>query len=108
MPSKRMVSMGEVERAALGVQRGTDCQMELGRWRQRIVRSTLNAQCSTSLGLARILDVLDHVELGVPELAVLLLDLAQVDVLHDVAGLRVDEHRAARALEDLAFHGGDQ
>ena len=48
------------------------------------------------------------VELDVPELAVLLLDLAQVDVLHDVARLRVDEHRAARALEDLALHRGQQ
>ena len=45
-----------------------------------------------------------HVELDVVELAVLRLDLADVDVLHDVARLRVDQHRAARALEDLALH----
>src|SRR5437868_14312 len=58
--------------------------------------------------LARVLHVLDDVELDVVELAVLLLDLAQVDVLHHVAGLRVDVDRAARALEDLALHAGQQ
>ena len=51
---------------------------------------------------------LDHVELHVVELAVHPLDLADVDVLHDVARLRVDQHRAARALEDLALHRVEQ
>src|SRR4029434_4294043 len=61
-----------------------------------------------SLRLARVLHILDHVELHVVELAVLLLDLADVDVVHDVARLGIDEHRAARALEDLALHGIEQ
>src|SRR5262245_24989657 len=58
------------------------------------------------LQLARILHGPLHVELDVPELAVLLLDPADVDVLHDVAGLRVDQDLAARALEELALHRG--
>src|SRR4051812_24080894 len=64
--------------------------------------------CHSSFALARILHVLDDVELHVPQAAVLLLHLAQVDVLDDVARLGVDEHRAARALEDLALHAVDQ
>src|SRR5262245_32029529 len=63
---------------------------------------------AASLELAGILDRLLHVELDVPQLAVLLLDLADVHVLHDVARLRVDEDLAARALEDLALHGREQ
>ena len=47
-------------------------------------------------------------EFDVVELAVLLLDLADVDVLNDVARLRIDRDRAARALPGHALHGGDQ
>src|ERR1700746_4055518 len=46
----------------------------------------------------RILDVLDLVERHIDELAADLLDLADVDRLHDVAGLGVDRHHPARAL----------
>src|SRR6476660_2157133 len=47
--------------------------------------------------LARVLDVGDLVELDVGELAVLLLDLADVHGLRDVARVGVDRHRPARA-----------
>src|SRR5512147_1436262 len=47
--------------------------------------------------LARVDDRLELVELDVLKLAAALLDLAQVDVLHDVARRRVDRDRAARA-----------
>ena len=58
---------------------------------------------------ARILDVLDLVELDVAELAVRrMLDLADVDVLDDVARRRVDRHRPARALPRHALHRGDE
>src|SRR5687767_4898116 len=48
--------------------------------------------------LDRILDVLDLVEDHVDQLAADLLDLADVDGLHHVAGHRIDRHRAARAV----------
>src|SRR5574339_71567 len=60
------------------------------------------------LEFARVLDGLLYVELHVPQLAVLAFDLADVDVLHDVARLRIDQHRAARALEHLALHRVEQ
>src|SRR5262245_15515468 len=49
-------------------------------------------------GLDRILDVLDLVERDVAQVAADLLDLADIDRLDDVAGLRIDRDRAARAL----------
>ena len=58
--------------------------------------------------LARVLDRLEGRELDVVELAVLLLDLADVDVLHDVARLGIDRDRPARALPGHALHGRDQ
>src|SRR5690349_18277703 len=45
-----------------------------------------------------VLDVRDGVELGVLQLAADLLGLADVDVLHDVARLRIDRDGAARAV----------
>src|SRR5580698_11431930 len=60
------------------------------------------------LGLAGILDGLKGLELDVVEFAVDLLDLADVDVLHDVAGFRIDRDRAARAFPLHALHGLDQ
>src|SRR3990172_6363682 len=59
-------------------------------------------------GFDRILDVLDLVELHVDELAADLLDPAQVDRLHDVARLGIDQDRAARALPFHALGSGDQ
>ena len=58
--------------------------------------------------LAGVLDRLEGRELDVVELAVLLLDLADVDVLHDVARLGIDRDRPARALPGHALHGRDQ
>src|SRR6202048_2683017 len=49
-------------------------------------------------GLARVLDRFEGGELNVVKLAVLLLDFADINVLHDVARLRIDRDRAARAL----------
>src|SRR6478672_11009770 len=59
-------------------------------------------------GLDRILHVGDRRELDVVELASGLLDLADIDVLDDVAGLRIDRDRAARARPAHAFHGIDE
>src|SRR5438067_5721688 len=66
-------------------------------------RSSLPARA-----LARIFHRLESRELDIVELAVLLLDTADVDVLHDVAGLRIDRDRAARALPRHALHRGDE
>src|SRR6187402_3380886 len=60
------------------------------------------------LHLQRILDRIEGRELDVVELALHLLDLADVDVLDDVAGLRIDRDRAARALPFHALHRIDQ
>src|SRR3979409_2729976 len=59
-------------------------------------------------GFDRILDGLEGRELDVVELAVLLLDLADIDVLDDVAGVRIDRDRTARAFPFHPLHGGDQ
>src|ERR1700746_3091168 len=59
-------------------------------------------------GLARVLDRFDGGELNVVKLAVLLLDFADIDVLHDVARLWIDRDRATRALPAHALHGLDQ
>src|SRR5579863_9830593 len=48
-------------------------------------------------GLDRVFDVRDGGEFHVVELAVLLLDLADIDVLDDVARFRIDRDRTARA-----------
>src|SRR6187402_3107556 len=60
------------------------------------------------LRLAGILDVLEGRELDVVQFAVDLLDLADIDVLHDVAGFRVDGDRTARALPGHTLHRRDQ
>src|SRR5262249_49963022 len=60
------------------------------------------------LHLQRILDVVELGEFRVPQLAVDLLDLANVDRLHDVARVRIDRHHPARAFPFHALHGGDQ
>src|SRR5229473_5638576 len=60
------------------------------------------------LRLAGVLDGFKSLELDVVEFAVDLLDLADVDVLHDVAGFRIDRDRAARALPLQPLHGLDQ
>src|SRR6266850_4040114 len=60
------------------------------------------------LGLAGILHRLEGREFYVVEFAVDLLDLADVDVLHDVAGFRIDRDRAARAFPLHALHRLDQ
>src|SRR6266545_2859763 len=63
---------------------------------------------SSLLRLAGILDGLEGREFDVVEFAVDLLDLADVDVLHDVAGFRIDRDRAARAFPLHALHRLDQ
>src|SRR6185437_7034485 len=60
------------------------------------------------LRLAGILDVIEGLELDVVELAADLLHFPDVDVLDDVARLRVDRDRAARALPLHSLHGCDQ
>src|SRR6266568_1998978 len=60
------------------------------------------------LRLAGILHRLEGREFDVVEFAVDLLDLADVDVLHDVAGFGIDRDRAARAFPLHALHRLDQ
>src|SRR5437867_7586973 len=58
--------------------------------------------------LQRILDVVELCKFRVPEFAVDLLNLADVNGLHDVAGLRIDRHDSARAFPSHAFHCRDK
>src|SRR6202000_872569 len=60
------------------------------------------------LGLAGILHRVEFLELDVVELAIDLLDLSDVDILHDVARLRIDRDRATRAFPRHSLHGRDQ
>src|SRR6478735_2941891 len=60
------------------------------------------------LRLAGILHRLKSREFDVVEFPVDFFDLADVDVLHDVAGLRVDRDRAARAFPLHPLHCRDQ
>src|SRR6201995_318114 len=89
---RRSLSPPQVNRPALA-----------GRCRAFATRTSMSL-----LGLAGVLHVREGLELDIVELAVLLLDLADVDVLDDVARLRVDRDRAARALPLHALHGLDQ
>src|SRR4051812_13418572 len=68
----------------------------------------MTPKTASLLGLAGILHRLEGREFDVVEFAVDLLDLADVDVLHDVAGFRIDRDRAARAFPLHALHRIDQ
>src|SRR6516164_11549293 len=59
-------------------------------------------------GLERILDVVDLVELDVDDLSADLLHAPDIDGLNDVAGLRIDRHRTARALPGHSLDGIDE
>src|SRR5437588_9693356 len=67
-------------------------------------RAGMTSTSTSLLRLAGILDVGEGCELDVVKFAVDLLDLADVDVLHDVAGFRVDRDRAARAFPLHPLH----
>src|SRR3954469_7269778 len=72
-----------------------------------VVRAKQNAAPRTAaslLGLAGILHRPKSPEFDVVEFAVALLGLADVDVLHDGAGFRIDRDRAARAFPLHALH----
>src|SRR5690349_11238295 len=75
MPSKRIVSMREIRRSS------------------RLLG-----------GLARILHGWNRRKLDVPQLSVHLLDLADINVLHDFASRRVDRDRTTRALPRVTLH----
>src|SRR6185369_6056294 len=62
----------------------------------------------SGLLLARVLEVRNMVELDVLQLAADALDLADVDVLHDVACGRIDADRPARARPLHALGGFDE
>src|SRR3954452_25571713 len=57
---------------------------------------------------AGVLDGFEGLEFDVVEFTVNLFDLTDIDILYDVAGLRVDRDRAARAFPLQSFHGFDQ
>src|SRR6185312_9602824 len=76
----------------------------------RQARSGMTRFRASLLGLAEILDGLEDLELDIVELAVGLrpCDPADIDILDDVACLRIDRDRAARALPLLTLHGFHQ
>src|SRR4051812_21352310 len=64
-----------------------------------------NDVVASLLRLAGVLHGLEGLEFDVVKFAVDLLDLADVDVLHDVAGFRIDRDRTARAFPLHPLHG---
>ncbi len=59
-------------------------------------------------GFHRVLNSLKGNELDIVELAVDLLDLADLNILDDVPRLRIDRYRPARTLPFHAFHGAHE
>src|SRR6266852_28995 len=82
----------------------------MSRFRVRWLRQRpgMTPKSASLLRLAGVLDGLEGLEFDIVEFAVDLLDLADVDVLHDVAGFRIDRDRAARAFPLHPLHGFDQ
>src|SRR6478609_7956965 len=77
-------------------------------WRSRRRMSCSPRVATLLFSLAGVFHGLKRLEFDVVEFAVDLLDLADVDVLHDVAGFRIDRDRAARAFPLHPLHGLDQ
>src|SRR5262249_4586639 len=71
-------------------------------------RASMTSRATSFLCLAGILDGVESLEFDVVELAVNLLDLSDVDVLDDVAGLRIDGNRATRTFPLHPLHRLDQ
>src|SRR6202046_1575559 len=71
-------------------------------------RAFSHARSLLRRGLDRILDRPEGGEFDVKELAVLLRDFADIDVLHDVARFRIDRDRTARALPGHALDSSHQ
>src|SRR5690242_18181459 len=61
-----------------------------------------------TLLFGRIFHVLNLVDLDVLHLAVGLFHLPDIDILHDVTGVRIDRNRSARTFPFHALGGGDQ
>src|SRR6266699_6061346 len=101
-PSTPILATGREER------RGCPRQARALTWRGQGQRPGMMSRATSLLGLAGVLDGLECLELDVVEFTVDLLDLADVDVLHDVAGFRIDRDRAARAFPLRPLHGLDQ
>jgi 3-oxoadipate enol-lactonase len=76
--------------------------------RRRLHRRLVDAPPSRPALYARVAHLVDLVELDVVEAAGGGFSLADVHGLHDVAGLRIDRHRAAHAGPGHALHRGDQ
>src|SRR5262249_14542918 len=74
----------------------------------RAAGRTAGARAPSALGLLlhfqRVFDGIEGRELDIVKLALHLLDLADVDVLDDVARLRIDRDRSARAFPFHALH----
>src|SRR5689334_6087424 len=71
-------------------------------------RPGMTPQAASLLGLAGILHALEGGKFHVVEFAVDLLDFTDIDVLHDVAGFRIDGDWPARAFPFHSLHRRDQ
>src|SRR5271156_4924484 len=69
--------------------------------------SSRRSRRSVLRALVGVLHIGDGRELNIVQRAVLLLDLAHIDVLHDVARVRIDRDRPARAHPAHALHRRD-
>ena len=73
-----------------------------------VQRSAPIKVCSLCPSLHGVPHCLEGRKLGVVELPVYLFDLADIDVVHDIPGLRIDGHWAARAFPGHALHRRQQ
>src|SRR5262245_47321101 len=94
MPSSRMVSAKD-SNGRLGLRRGSAARR---RWR---TGGDWLVGLRRVVDLPRVLHLRHFTDIDVDELAVPLLDFADVYVLHDVALGRVDLNRSARAVKFL-------
>src|SRR5437879_5774374 len=108
-PSWPGLSRPSTSSLQLAAKKGVDARVKPGHDGERAeLRRRTTRKPVSLLGLAGILNRLEGREFDVVEFAVDLLDLADVDVLDDVAGFRIDRDRAARAFPLHALHRPDQ
>ena len=79
----------------------------MGRPCDRPIRKLVNLRAAGLL-VSRVLHIRHGVELDIDDVVADLLDPADIDVLHDVAGRRIDGDRSARAFPLHALGRGDQ
>ena len=96
----------DTQRAAVLVKEISHSAISPSHWRAATVGLARISLLRRSF-LERILHRWEGFEFDRPRIAADLLDFANIDVLHDIAGSRVDRDRSARAFPLHTLHGAD-